>query len=356
MSTLIMNGSFVLIAFIFFPMAGSYAHAYGALISAILMFIFLVVYNYRKGFFTFKPTLGHSPEVWRTFRLTVPIMLGGATLQLYFLIYRIFGAHLDEGTITALNITSKFVQLPQTVLMMAVTAVIFPMLARKVAANEHESVSKIHGQGLRLMALAIIPASVFIVFYAEEILITFFEYQDFTRENTLIAVPLLQIFVIGMFFHAANVYITRFYYAYERSIYPLVVSLISVLGLNISLSFLLIEPYGAEGLAWAMTLSAAVNFLLLLAGVGYVLKWQKKSKEQWKDQSLGFMRLMLMTILIAGALYGLRQLYTFDLPFVSLVVGGIGSVLLFIALLFILRFSERKELQQLLQRKVGDDR
>ncbi|GAK11600.1 hypothetical protein JCM19039_1307 [Geomicrobium sp. JCM 19039] len=119
---------------------------------------------------------------------------------------------------------------------------------------------------------------------------------------------------------------------------------------------MLIEPYGAEGLAWAMTLSAAVNFLLLLAGVGYVLKWQKKSKEQWKDQGLGFMRLMLMTLFIAGALYGLRQLYSFDLPFVSLIVGGIGSVLLFLALLFILRFSERKELQQLLQRKVGDDR
>ncbi|MFB4161647.1 murein biosynthesis integral membrane protein MurJ [Geomicrobium sp. JSM 1781026] len=355
-STLIMNGSFVLIAFVFYPMIGSYSHAYGALISSFFMFLFLVIYNLRKGFFDFKPSLGRSPEVFRTFRLTFHIMLGGAALQLYFLIYRIFGAHLYEGTIMALNLTSKFVQLPQTVLMMAVTAVIFPMLARRVAANKHDSVAQIHGKGLRLLALAILPASVYIVLYAEEILITFFEYQDFTRENTITATPLLQIFVIGMFFHAANFYITRFYYAYERSIYPLIVSLMCVLGLNITLSVLLIGPFGAEGLAWAMTISASINFLLLLAGIGHVLKWQKKTLEQWKSILLTVIKLFLLIFIMTLTIYGFKSLYTFDLPLVSLIVGGLLSVFLYILILYLLRFNERKELKQLLQRKVGDDR
>ncbi|EZH66377.1 hypothetical protein DH09_10615 [Bacillaceae bacterium JMAK1] len=356
LSTLIMNGAFVAIAFVFYPSLSSYAHAYGASISAFLMFAFLVGFIWYKGYFNFRPSLESTPEVWRTFRLTIPIMLGGATLQLYFLIYRIFGAHIGEGTIAALNLTSKFVQLPQTVLMLAVTAVIFPMLARKVAANEHETVAKIHGQGLRLMALVIIPVTVFIVVYAKDIIITLFEYQDFTREDTLVATPLLQIFVIGMFFHAANVYITRFYYAYERSMYPLIVSLISVLAINISLSYVLLGPLGAEGLAWAMTISAGINFVLLLVGVNNVLKWQRKAPVEMKEQLVGFLKLMVMSVIIGFILFGMNHYFIDMYPLVDLLLGGLAFAVLFIGLLYALRFQERKDIQKLLKRKVGDDR
>ncbi|MBB6450393.1 putative peptidoglycan lipid II flippase [Geomicrobium halophilum] len=351
LATLIMNGSFLVIAIVFFPRLGPFAHGYGAIASAILMFVFLVYYNKRNQFFHFRPRIKRSPELGRTMKMMIPIMLGSTSLQLYFLLHRMFGSWLDEGFITALNHTSKLVQMPQTVLMTAVTTVIYPLLSRQVAKREYDSISRLYGQGLNMMALAIIPVSVFIYFFSEPLVSAIFQYGNFTEESTDMAVPLLQVFIIGMFFHAANVYITRFYYAYERSIYPLVVSLISVLGINVALNFILIEPYGAVGLAWGTTISAGCNFLLLFIGIRGILKWEKNI--QWKAMFITVGKLGLLVASLCIGLAGFMTLFDPSNPFFALLSGGVVFLSLFTILLFVLRFPELDYVRETLNRKIG---
>lgn len=348
-STLILNGSFLFIAVIFYPVLGAYAHAWGALFSALFMALFLVVLIRRNQLFHFRLRLGKSPELWRTVKMAVPIMLGGATLQLYFLIHRVFASWLESGYVAALNYTSKLVQMPQSILMMAVTMVIYPLLARKVAAKEETGIRTLYKKGLQMMGITIIPASIFLMFYAEEVIRVIFQYGNFHVESTQMAAPLLQILVIGMFFHAANLYVTRFYYAYERSIFPVAMSLFSVLGINVGINFLLIESYGAEGLAWGTSLSAICNFLLLIIGLKFVLKWKK---EEEKNSGV-IVKMIIFILLFSTLLYGWKSVVTISNAYISLVVGGFVALIGLLFFLKILRFEEIDELMTKMKKKVG---
>ncbi|MFB5661022.1 murein biosynthesis integral membrane protein MurJ [Alteribacillus sp. HJP-4] len=336
-ATLLLNGSFLLIAVVLYPWLGAFAHAWGALFSAALMAIFLIFMIRRGRFISFRPKLGHSPETWRTMKMAVPIMLGGATLQLYFLIHRMFGSWLEEGYISALNYTSKIVQLPQSVLMMAVTTVVYPLLAAKVGSGKKEEITSLYFRGLRYMALTILPVSIFVMLYAADIIRAVFQYGSFDAQSTAMVSPLLQILVIGMFFHAANLYITRFYYAYERTFFPVVMSLIAVLGINVGINFALVERFGAEGLAWGTSISAVCNFCMLLVGSHFMLNLQKDGKN---DKASGLPRLLLLLILFGAGLFSFRMVFTVGGPYISLAAGGTAALILMLVLMKFLHIEE----------------
>ena len=120
-----------------------------------------------------------------------------------------------ESAISVVNYASRLTQFPQTILITAVTTVIYPILSRKEAEDDHESIKRFYiARGLRYLVLLMIPVSIFAYFYAENIIQVIFEYGNFTKEGTKLTTPVMQVyFVLSMFFLAANTYITRFYYA-----------------------------------------------------------------------------------------------------------------------------------------------
>lgn len=349
-STLILNGSFLLIAVLLYPLLDAYAHAWGALISSFLMVIFLMYLIRKEKFFNFKMSFSRSPDTWKTFKLAAPILLGGATLQLYFLIHRFFGSFLDEGYIAALNYTSKIVQLPQSVLMTAVTTVVYPLLARKVAASDTKGIVSIYEKGLRIMGIIILPVSVFIVIYAESIIQAVFQYGNFNEDSTAMAVPLLQILVIGMFFHAANLYVTRFYYAYENSVYPVAASLFCVLIVNVGINLLVVNTWGAEGLAFGTSVSAIINFMLLTLGSRYILGSRDAYK---KENRKNIMKLVLLLVIFSLVLAGWNRLVILANPYIDITSGLMLAAVILAVAMKGLRFEEWGTLENKVKEKLS---
>ncbi|GAE27468.1 hypothetical protein JCM9140_3616 [Halalkalibacter wakoensis JCM 9140] len=335
-STLVMNATFVLIAIALFPFMGPYAHAYGAIISSFAMVVMLIYLVKKGNFLNFRFAFQMSSEFKRMLRLGFPILLGGATLQFYFLIHRIFASTLEEGAIAGLNYASKIVQLPQSVLMTAVTTVIYPLLARKVAANEDGEIEQIYQKGLRMLVITILPASIFAFFYAEEIFTVVFQYGNFTRESTLIAAPLFQALVIAMFAHAANAYVTRFFYAKEKSVLPVTLSVISVFGINVVINFMLIEQFGAFGLAIGTSVSALTNFLLLVIAAKIVLKLDVIQLKNWKS-ALPIVAICFSLVLVQ---IGVKWLLPNASAWLTLMVAGIISALVFAGVAYVTRLPE----------------
>ncbi|WP_250095675.1 murein biosynthesis integral membrane protein MurJ [Halalkalibacter alkaliphilus] len=347
-STLVMNVVFVIIAVVAFPYIGPYAHAYGAIISAIAMAVMLIILLKKGKFVRFRLNFKIDDDFKKMWRLALPIILGGATLQFYFLIHRIFASELASGAIAALNYSSKIVQLPQSVLMTAVTTVIYPLLAKKVAANEQDDIQALYQKGLRMMTIIIIPATIFAFFYAEEIFRLVFEYGSFTRESTLIAAPLFQILVIAMFAHSANLYVTRFFYAKEKSVLPVLLGTISVFGINVVLNLLFIERFGAAGLAAGTSISAICNFIMLIVAAKYVLKL-KLFGPKILNTAMKFA--VLFGGLIAVQL-AVKSVVTIDVPIVTLAVGGVASMIVVGFILYVLRFPEYEAIRTKLKKKV----
>ncbi len=321
-ATLVNNGMFVLLVVLLYPFCGIYAYGWGAVASAVMMIAILFVHLRKNNLhrFRFQWVTTESEYIVRMLKIAIPVLFGGATLQLYIFIQRMFASQLEAGYVAALNYASKFVQLPQTILMTSVTTVIYPMLAKKTAEQDYAGISSIFFRGLKSLFMIIIPVSIFVYFYAEEVVKLIFEYGSFTAQSTKMTAMMLKIFVIGMFAQAANLFVTRFFYAMEKSFVPVATGMISVFGVNILIIKLFIGKYGADAVAWGTTISAMVQFLTLIAASVVQLRLQPEKETQW-------LRLFLYAICVTVAASIIHKYVDFSNHIVNIAVGGVIFVL-----------------------------
>lgn len=314
---LVYNASFLVIAVALSYLVGPVGYGMSALFSAVIMVFFLIV-GYRRlkthpvGI-SFKHTLS-TKQLWL---MVLPMIIGGATIQLYALLQRLFATGLSDGAISAVNYASRLMQFPQAILITAVTTVIYPILSRKEAQKDIEGIRTLYTKGLHYLLLLLLPVTVFSYFYAENLIQVVFEYRNFDAESTALTTPILAIFVLAMYFLAANMYITRFYYAKGDSIAPVVFSLINVIGVNIAIMVLFVEQYGPSAIAWGTLISAIVNYVMLVvyAYFKYGLKFGLFSKET------SHYRAWSAYIVITLMVYLASEFLVFDYKWLTFIVG-----------------------------------
>ncbi|MFJ5767838.1 MULTISPECIES: murein biosynthesis integral membrane protein MurJ [unclassified Lysinibacillus] len=345
---LIYNAIFLVIAVGLSLWIGPIGYGISALASAAIMVYFLIV-GYRKldshkvGF-SFEQNVS-SKQLWI---MVLPIMLGGATIQLYALLQRVFAGMLSEGAVAAVNYSSKLMQFPQAILITAVTTVIYPILSQKEANNDLASIKSLYSKGLHYLLLLLIPVTIYSYFYSENLIQVIFQYGKFDADSTAITAPVLAIFVLSMYFLAANTYITRFYYAKGDSMAPVIFSLINVFGVNIAVIMLMVDNYGAEAIAWGTLISSITNYIMLViyAIPKYDLKMGIFSKE------LHFFRAMPPMIIITIVMYFSSHYLVFEYKWLTFIVGLAIFIAVFVGSYLVFGINEVKEYIDKLKKKL----
>ena len=264
MAVLLYNAAFVGIAVLLTSTFGPESYGIGAMVAAVLMGGFLYVGFRKSKLYSLKPSFGMSDDVKRIWVIALPILFGGASLQFYFLIHRFAANQFGEGIVTAVNLASKLTNLPQAILMTAVTTVIYPLLSKKEGEGDMETIRKLYKKGMLYLVVLLAPATAVAYFFAEPLVSLVFERKNFTWEDVLIMVPIFRVFTLSMFFLAANTFITRFYYAKANSIVPVIFSAISVFGINVAIIYLMKDAFGPSAIAYGTAISAAANFVMLV--------------------------------------------------------------------------------------------
>ncbi|QDQ01344.1 oligosaccharide flippase family protein [Lysinibacillus fusiformis] len=346
---LIYNAIFLVIAVVLSNFIGPIGYGISALASAAIMVYFLII-GYRKldtykvGF-SFERNVS-SKELWI---MVVPIMLGGATIQLYALLQRYVAGLLSlEGAVSSVNFASKLMQFPQAILITAVTTVIYPILSLKEANNDHASIKSLYSKGLHYLLLLLVPVTIYSYFYAENLIQVVFEYNKFDAQSTAKTAPVLAVFVLSMYFLAANTYITRFYYAKGDSMAPVVFSLLNVFAVNIAVIFLLVDSTGVVSIAWGTLISAIVNFFMLIiyASFKYDLKMGIFSKE------LQFFRAIPPMIIITIVMYFSSHYLVFEYKWGTFIVGLVIFSAVLVGSYLLFGVKEVKEFAGKLKRKL----
>lgn len=263
-SVLLYNLLFVLIGVAFTGVFGPLSYGIGALVAAVCMGGFLYVGLRRTKMYSFKPLFTKSVEVRQMWRLALPIILGGASLQFYFIIHRVIAAGIDKGVVSAVNYASKLTSFPQAIIMTAVTTVIYPLLSKKQGEGDEQTIRALYRKGMLYLIALLAPATAVAFFFAEPIVQLVYGYGNFTEQSIAMTAPIFKVFTLSMFFLAANTYVTRFYYAKGNSVAPVTFSLINVLGVNLLVFYMMVDSYGASAIAYGTVISAAVNFIMLV--------------------------------------------------------------------------------------------
>lgn len=330
---LIYNMLFLVIGFGLSYVVGPIAYGISALFSAVLMIYFLIrgyrqLHSHPVGL-----SLAQTQSTRDLWIMVFPLMIGGGTVQIYAMLQRVFVEvfSLGDGAVSAINYASRLTQFPQTILITAVTTVIYPILSRKEAENDHESIKGLYSKGMHYLLLLLGPVTIFAYFYAENLVQVVFEYANFTAEDTAAIAPVVAVFALSMFFLAVNTYVTRFYYAKGDSMAPVVLSIINVFIVNIGIMYVMVQNgFGVESIAWGTVISSIINtaMLVVYAAFKYDLKLSAGLNK------IELLKPIIPFIVLTCIMYVSSKYFIFDFKWITFIVGttifGVSTVVLYV--------------------------
>lgn len=210
-----------------------------------------------------RPRWGGSyPAVRKIFRLMLPTLFGSSVGQLTVLVNTALASGLVTGSISWLYYADRLVELPVSLIGVAVGVVILPRLSHLRAGQEPERFHRTLAWALRWGLLLGSAAALGLVLLAEPLLATLFLRGQFDVHDVQMSAAALQIYGPGALFLILVKILTPAFYARQDTKTPVQAGLISM-GLNIALAFPLCRHYGHVGLAAATTVASISNVALL---------------------------------------------------------------------------------------------
>lgn len=194
--------------------------------------------------------------------LVLPVLLGTAMNDINVIIDRAIASSLTTGSISALNYANKINGLVLSVLITAITTVIFPILSKKSSSNNIMEMKKIMGYEVNIILLITIPAAVGLVMLAKPIVEVAFQRGAFNSAATLMTSQSLIFYSVGLVSMALRLLFTEVYYSIQDTKTPMINAFVSIL-LNIALNLILVRTMAHSGLALATSIANTVAVILL---------------------------------------------------------------------------------------------
>lgn len=206
--------------------------------------------------------LGLAPQVRQIALLMTPGLFGTAIYQINTFVSRMLAFSLPVSTATMLFYSNRLMELPIGVFAIAVSTVVYPLIARHAAAQDFAAMTADFHRGLRLILIINVPAAAGLALLSEPIVRVLFQHGNFGAADTRTMAPLLALFVIGLpFFSVVNLTVRAFYSVKDTKT-PVQIAFIDFL-VNLGLSLLLMRWLGGAGLVLASTTAIIVQTVLL---------------------------------------------------------------------------------------------
>jgi len=206
--------------------------------------------------------LGLSPAVREIARLMTPGILGTAIYQINFSVSRLLAFSLDDQSATYLYAINRLMEFPIGVFAVAVSTVVYPLIARHAVRGDQAAMGDEFLKGIRLILVINIPAAVGLALLSGPIVALIFRHGLVTSIDARNMGLLLSIMAIGLpFFSIVNLMV-RAFYAVKDTRTPVRVAMVDFV-INIGTSLLLIRYLGVVGIVLASTTAIIAQTVLL---------------------------------------------------------------------------------------------
>jgi putative peptidoglycan lipid II flippase len=210
-----------------------------------------------------RADLSLSPQVREIARLMTPGFFGTAIYQINIFVGSILAYSLaDSAAPTLLFYANRLMELPVGVFAIAVSTVVYPLIARHAAEKKFSALADDYRRGVRLILLINVPAAVGLALLSGPITRLLFRHGNFTDANAQAMGLLLPLFAVGLPFFSITSLTVRAFYALKDTTTPVRVAAVDF-ALNLVLSLVLMRWLGAAGLVLASTGAIVVQTLLL---------------------------------------------------------------------------------------------
>jgi putative peptidoglycan lipid II flippase len=244
--------------------------AVGVLVGGALQFLIQVPKLVQKGMrFKFGISFRHQ-GIRDVAKLLIPRFIGIGVSQFNFFVDTFFvsAAMMPRGSLTALYVADRVMELVLGGYAIAVATAILPMMSHQAASNEYEALKKTLTFAVRIVAFITIPAALGLMILREPIIRVLFQHGQFVAESTKLTARALLYYAIGLPALASVKLIVSAFYSARDTKTPVVVAAISF-ALNIVLNVIFMEFFFNKlkngGPALATSLACYFDFFVLFA-------------------------------------------------------------------------------------------
>ena len=239
------------------------AVAIGALVGGFAQWVVQWPLLHREGF-RYRPALDwRDPGLRRVLLLMGPGTIGLAATQVNVFVNTVLATSQQEGAVSWLNLTFRLMYLPIGLFGVSIATATTPRISRQLALGDRDSVRRTISDGLILMMMLNVPATVGLIVLAQPIIRLMYERGAFLPSDTIAAAAALQLYAIGLLGYSVVRIASPAFYALGQSRIPVAVSIVTVL-VNAALNFALVQVIGYRGLALGTSIAALLNASLLM--------------------------------------------------------------------------------------------
>jgi putative peptidoglycan lipid II flippase len=226
----------------------------------------------RREGFHYRPLLdAQDPWLRQIGRLMVPGVAGLAAVQINLFVNSWLAAGLGTGAVSWLDYAFRLMYMPIGLFGISIATASLPTISSHAASRNDPGIRRAVSNGLRMMLMLNVPATVGLFVLATPIVALIFERGRFTPADTAATAAALACYAPGLIGYSAVKLISPAFYAMNNSRIPVVASAVSVV-FNVALNLLLVRSLGHRGLALGTAAAALLNagllVILLRARVG----------------------------------------------------------------------------------------
>jgi putative peptidoglycan lipid II flippase len=218
----------------------------------------------RSEGFRYRPLLDFRDEgLRRVLILMGPGTIGLAATQVNVLVNTILATSQQIEAVNWLNYAFRLMYLPIGLFGVSIATAALPAVSRHHHEEDITAVRNTVSDGLSLMVMLNVPATVGLMVLAIPIVRMLFEHGVFTPADTLATAAALQYYAIGLVGYSVVRIASPMFYALGRNRVPVIVSVVTVL-VNAALNYGLVQVIGYRGLALGTSIAALFNAGTLL--------------------------------------------------------------------------------------------
>jgi putative peptidoglycan lipid II flippase len=208
-----------------------------------------------------------DPRITRVLLLMLPVTIGLGLINFNLLINTYFGFLINEEAPASIEKAFRIYMLPQGMFSVAVATVLFPALSRLVARQDWAGLRATQGNGMRQIALLLIPAAAITIALAEPITRLVYQRGEFDAQSTDQVAEALFWFSFSLPFSGFNLLLTRTFFSLQKPWTPTGLAGVTLV-INVAVSGALYEPLGIGG----VVLGTVVSTAAMTVGQAYYLR------------------------------------------------------------------------------------
>jgi len=198
--------------------------------------------------------------LWKRF---LPSLVGVGVREINLVADSLMASFLAVGSISALEYGYRLFQFPLGMFAISTGTVLLPTYSRLVTHENYPELSKNLRIAMLNLTYLMIPITVLLMGLGKDIVQIIFQRGAFDAKATLWTTQALICYSFGLIFFSFNQTLTPLFYAHKDTRTPVRIA-IGMVSLNIVLNFILMQFLQHRGLALATSITAMVNFIILL--------------------------------------------------------------------------------------------